>query len=583
MFSDAPNINALWSNLVVEELARLDIDYFCVSPGSRSTPLTLAVANHPKAKSIICLDERGAAFHALGYARATGKPAALICTSGTAVANYYLAIVEASVDCVPMLILSADRPPELRETGANQTIRQQHIFGDYVRWFFDMPCPDTEIPAEMVLTTIDQAVYRATRSPAGPVHLNFMFREPLGPVPSGENFGDYLASIQNWQKKSEPLTQYFFPSMAVPDEALAKTSEMLSDRQGLLIVGQLRSVDEREAVQRLVQKLSWIVFADITSGLRLGSTIGTSIDAYDFLLRSEKIFSQFQPEVVLQVGSRITSKRLRQFLKKLQPSSYVLIANHPYRHDPGHHVSMRLEADIPAACDVLAFMLSKNTGMTYFTELKNADLKARKILHDSFFNETKNSEPAVAYLVSNYVPPETGLFLASSMPVRDMGMFASVEGHAVPVAANRGASGIDGTIASAAGFSAGLQKPATLLIGDLAFLHDLNSLAQLQSLDKPLVIVLLNNNGGGIFSFLPVAAFPAHFEKYFGTPHGYTFKSAADLFGLAYNNPQTMTEFIKSYQGAFKQKKSTIIEVMTDREENLALHRSLEELILNNL
>jgi 2-succinyl-5-enolpyruvyl-6-hydroxy-3-cyclohexene-1-carboxylate synthase len=583
MITDAPNINALWSALAVEELVRQGVKYFCISPGSRSAPLTLAVANHKKAKSLVCLDERGAAFHALGYARATGKPAALVCTSGTAVANYHPAIIEAAVDCLPMLILSADRPPELRETGANQAIRQPHIFGDSVRWFMDMPCPETNIPAEMVLTTIDQAVYRAKNSPAGPVHLNFMFREPLAPTPSGEDFQPYFSSIKKWRKQSAPYTSYFSPEKFLPDAALAEIAGKASSNRGLLVIGKLQTAQEREAARKLARKLSWVTFADITSGLRSGMQAYHFVGTYDFLLRSDKIAAKLKPDFILQIGSRLTSKILQARLRAWQAKSCVLIENHPFRHDPYHRLTLRLEADIASACEQLTKALSGKSAQKTNEVFIQQHATAQTWLDDFFTQEMQLSEPAVARLVSRHALQKSGLFLASSMPVRDMDTFAAGDGHEIPVAANRGASGIDGTIASAAGFSVGLHQPVTLLIGDLAFLHDLSSLFQLRSLEHPVVIVVPNNNGGGIFSFLPVADYKKHFERFFGTPHHLTFKSAARLFGLAYENPKTKKEFIDVYQKAFRRKKSTIIEVSTDREQNRALHARLERMIVRKL
>lgn len=583
MISKAPNINALWSALAIEELIRLGVSYFCISPGSRSAPLTLAVANHKKAKSLVCLDERGAAFHALGYARATGEPAALICTSGTAVANYYPALIEAAVDCLPMLILSADRPPELRETGANQTIRQSHIFGGYLRWFMDMPCPETNVPAQTLLTTIDQAVYRAKNAPAGPVHLNFMFREPLAPTLSGEDFQPYLSNIKKWLKQSAPYTSYFSPKKFLPNEALAKIARKLSTDRGLLVIGKLQTEQERKAVRNLAQKLSWITFTDITSGLRLGMRENHFVGTYGLLLRSDKIASKLAPEIILQIGSRLTSKSLQKQLETLQVKSYILIEDHPFRRDPHHRLTLRLEADIASACEQLTIALSRNPPQKTNEKFILQNSRVQNWLDKFFTRENQLSEPAVARLVSRHAPQKNGLFLASSMPVRDMDIFAADEGHEISVAANRGASGIDGTIATAAGFSVGLQLPVTLLIGDLAFLHDLNSLFQLQSLEHPMVIILLNNNGGGIFSFLPVSSYKKHFERFFCTPHNLTFKSAAKLFGLNYENPKTTMEFIEIYRKAFKRKKSTIIEVITDRTQNHSLHARLEKMIVRML
>src|SRR6185369_4205159 len=211
--------NHLWSALIVEELVRSGVEYFCIAPGSRSAPLTVAVARHPKAKHFVHYDERALAFHALGYASAAKKPVVLICTSGTAGANFFPAIIEASKKKVPLIVLTADRPPELRQTGAVQTIDQTHLFGRYAKFFFQMPCPTVQIKPEVVLTTVDQAVYQAVRNPSGVAHLNCMFRDPLAPVKTGENFNAYLKSIASWNKNRKPYTQYVtaFESIRIPE------------------------------------------------------------------------------------------------------------------------------------------------------------------------------------------------------------------------------------------------------------------------------------------------------------------------------------------------------------------------------
>ncbi|MGA1865063.1 MAG: 2-succinyl-5-enolpyruvyl-6-hydroxy-3-cyclohexene-1-carboxylic-acid synthase, partial [bacterium] len=270
MITNAENLNILWSSLIVEELVRNKVTCFCISPGSRSASLTVSAARNVKAKPTVFYDERGAAFYALGYAKATGNPAALICTSGTAVANYYPAIIEASMDRIPLIVLTADRPPELLETGANQAIRQPDIYGEYVRWQFNLPCPDDEIPPSMVLTTIDQLVYKARRSPAGPVHLNCMFREPLAPVSKKINPG-YQKKILSWQGSDTPFTTLSKPALTPDKETINRMVEIISSaRRGLLVAGRLNTKEEIEAVKRLSVRLKWPVYPDIASGLRIG-------------------------------------------------------------------------------------------------------------------------------------------------------------------------------------------------------------------------------------------------------------------------------------------------------------------------
>ena len=574
----APNVNRLWADLIVEELVRSGVDFFCLSPGSRSAPLTTAVAAHPKARHVMHFDERGTAFFALGYARATRRPAVWITTSGTALANGFPAIVEASTDGVPMLLLTADRPPELRHTGANQTIDQVKLFGDYVRWFFDLPNPTTAIDPAMVLTTVDQALYRATRAPQGPVHLNCMFREPLAPTPDGQDYRDYTAGLASWMGDEQPYTRYAEAQRAADPAAIDRLWEMLRGvERGLLVAGKVDTPAQGEAVLRLADRLGWPLLPDVGSQIRLGkgAVSGQLIGYFDQILGSEAFQKAHAPEAVLHVGGRPTSKRLLQYLARCRPQPYVVVNDKPFRIDPNHQATHRLESDAAAFCNALADAIDSHPGnpSSWLTAWRAASSKAEEVL-DAFFDEADAlNEPLVARLISTAIPDGHGLVLASSMPVRDVDLFAALDGPTARVAANRGASGIDGTVATAAGFSEGLNAPATLLIGDLALLHDLNSLALLH--DRPVVVVVLNNDGGGIFHFLPIAEHEEVFEPYFGTPHGLTFEAAAALFGLDYHHPTTPQDFLNAYRAACSRKTGTVIEVTTERRANHALHQQI--------
>ena len=570
MNRDTPRANRLWAGLIVEELVRCGVDFFCVAPGSRSTPLVAALAENDKARSLVHFDERGTAFAALGYARATGRPAAWIITSGTAVANGLPAVVEASTDGVPMILLTADRPPELRQTGANQTIDQPDIFGDYVRWRFDLPVPDPAIDPAMVLTTVDQTVYRAVRTPQGPVHLNLMFREPF--LPDGE---EDLPGPSPWTESDEPYTRYAAMKPAVDIAVVKDLWETLRPvKRGLVVAGRLASRERGEAVLRLANVLGWPILPDIGSQVRLGADAKNLVAHYDALLASDPFAEAHTPEAVVHVGGRALSRRLEQFIARSRPDPYVVVRENPFRLDPAHRVTHSIEADVVDLCAALAAKGDPPAEDTSWTAgWREASEEAGRHLDELLPEEP--SEPFVARGVSREVPPDHGLVVASSMPVRDLDTYATAGGSPVPVGANRGASGIDGTVATAAGFARGLGRPVTLLIGDLALLHDLNSLAMLR--DTRVVVVVLNNDGGGIFSFLPVAGQKQFFEPYFGTPQGVLFGPAARMFGLHYERPETAEGFIGSYRKACALGSSALIEVKTDREENVALHRRILE------
>ncbi len=584
MLTEFSSLNALWASLIVEELVRNRVDYFCLSPGSRNSPLTVAIAHNKNAHSVIHYDERGTAFHALGYARATRRPAVLVCTSGTAAADFMPAVIEASMDMVPLIVLTADRPPELRYTGANQTIDQVKLYGSYVRWFCDLPCPGADIEPQFVLTTIDNAVYRATRSPAGPVHINCMFREPLAPIGPKKDFSHYLSGIKRWGKGQKRYTEYTNAPSAPGAEAIAEAAVIVSETdRGILVVGRLHRSEEQEAVKRVARYLNWPTFPDIASGLRLGAADDNIIAYFDQLLLSERLAEADKSHTILHFGGIPVSKRLQQFIEKSRPENYIIVANHPWCHDPGYRVTMRIETGISEFCEALVANLENQKRTSWLDGFVGRSHLLKQVLKDTIDNEDALSEPAVARLISQNIQQGSGLFLASSMPIRDMDMYADLYGPAVTVGCNRGASGIDGTIASASGFARGLDKPTTLLIGDLAFLHDVNSLALLKSLVHPLIIVVINNDGGALFSFLPIAQMKEVFEPFFGTPHGFSFDKAAAMFGLDYYCPDSKESFLTSYRSVQQKNCSAIIEVKSDRSENYRFHQTLQKKIISAL
>jgi 2-succinyl-5-enolpyruvyl-6-hydroxy-3-cyclohexene-1-carboxylate synthase len=577
------NINILWGSLIVDEMIRNGADYFCISPGSRSTPLTVAVARHPRAKKIVIYDERSAAYHALGYARGSGKPAVLICTSGTALANYGPAVVEASMDYLPLVVISADRPAEMIETGANQTIRQSNFFRDYVRWHFDLPSPNEKINPEMVLTTIDHAVHQAVSDPHGPVHINCHFAEPLAPIAKKINT-DYLEILKGWMESDKPYTSYAMANKVAPESETNKFADIMNSTQrGLLVVGRLKSEEEYKAVNALSSQLGWPMFADILSGLRLGSSQQNLIHCFDLMLLAEEIHDNLKPDTILHLGEQPTSKRFLQFVEKVKPSNYLMVCNHSSRIDPAHRVTDRLAYHIESFCRVIGPLIKSGSEEQYLEYFKDCCQVVEKKIGDVFNSITDLNQPAVSKHISELIPDSHLLYLANSLPIREMDMFANPAGARIRIAANRGVSGIDGTIASALGFARALNKPVTLLMGDLAFLHDLNSLALLSSLMVPIIIVLINNSGGGIFSFLPISGFKAVFEPYFGTPHSFSFEHAARQFNLDYKAPHNMGEFDKTYRAAIQNDHSIVIEVKTDRQENYDFHSGLYAQIIEVL
>ena len=497
--ASAPNVNHLWAALLVEELVRQGVGLFVVCPGSRSTPLAVAVAENPRAEALVHWDERAAAFVALGWGRATGRPAAVITTSGTAVANLLPAAVEADADGVPLLLLTADRPPELRETGANQTVRQPPVFQDVARWSLDWPVPTTAVPARWVLSTAAHAAHRA-RQPPGPVHLNLPFREPLAATPDGTDAAAYLADVGRWAAGDEPSVSAGafdrHPDHVDADEVDPDlVGRLARAERGLVVAGAL--ADGRPAV-RLAQALGWPLVPDLRSSLRLGAP-DVAAPYADLALTSRRL-GAVGPDAVVHLGGRLLSKRLGQYLAAARPGTYVRVGDDPDRIDPDAVTTHRLA--VPVADGAAALEGAGGAGSPDWRARWAAASGAAGGVADG-----ADGEPGIARAVSRGVPEGATLVVAASMPVRDLEAYAVASGPAARVVANRGASGIDGTVATAHGVARGTGRPVTLLVGDLALLHDLTSLALLRD-GPPVTVVVVNNDGGGIFHRLPIAAGP---------------------------------------------------------------------------
>lgn len=594
----APNLNAIWAGLLVEALVREGVTAFFVAPGSRSTPLTIAAAQHPEALVVLHPDERGTSFAALGHARVAGQPAAWITTSGTAVANGLPAVVEASRDGVPIVLLTADRPPELRGTGANQTIDQVEIFGSAVRFFVDLPAPDAQIPARYVPAIVAEALARARRTPRGPVHFNVMLREPLAPepraahepggVPSGYLGEPRLAA---WLRGKAPFTEHIRPPAAPPERSVMAFVDELFARaegRGLIVAGQTDDPTAGAAALMLGERLGWPVLADIGSQVRLGAPHASPLriaHADALLAASSAISETLRPNAVLHLGGRVVSKRVAAFIAESPPALYAHADPRGFRLDPHHLLTHRFEAEPEAFANDLTSLYAEPADTDFVRAWTQADAEAARALDAAFEAERRGeslSEPLVARVLSEFLPERHGLILASSLPVRLVDRFGSLGGSAPRVVTNRGASGIDGTVATASGAARGLGWPATLLIGDLALRHDLSSLPLLKS-GPPVVIVCLNNDGGGIFHLLPIARHASVFEPYFTTPHGLDFAHAAAHAGLPYAAPRTLGEFADAYAGALQRGTSALIEVRTDRETTAARLAELETLALDAL
>ncbi len=577
------NLNSLWASLIVEELFRLGCHFFVLSPGSRSAPLTAAVARNEKVKSTVCFDERSAAFYALGIAKATQKPVAVIVTSATAVANLMPAIVEASMDRVPLIILTADRPFELRQVGANQTIDQVKIFGNYVREFIDLPPPDDRISARVLLGIIDQLFLKSLKPLAGPVHLNCMFREPLEPDEVQTYNAAFLTDLQVWQTHEKPLTKHWSHQNYLAKSEPAQIANTLSHAErGVIVVGYLKDTAALPFILQLSRVLQWPILAEVTSGLRFLQD-PMVIHTVDHLLLHPQYFEQ-KLDMVLHFGGRLTSKRLQQFLENHKGKSYILVDDHFERLDPNFLVTDRVYTNATFFCQEVCVAIQPSVcAESWVQDWQEGSEKLDKLFCQIIDGSDELSEPYVARAISQSDWSTRALFLSSSMPIRDMSMFASAGLEAPMVGANRGASGIDGIMSTACGFAVGLAKPVTLLIGDLAFLHDGNGLSFLSKMTVPMVIVVLNNQGGGIFSFLPIAKATDIFSQFFDTPHEHRLEGLSHAFAVKHIKVTTTREFDQAYQEALACGQHRVIEVMSNTALNWKHHEYLKEKVIERL
>ncbi|NJO39579.1 MAG: 2-succinyl-5-enolpyruvyl-6-hydroxy-3-cyclohexene-1-carboxylic-acid synthase [Cyanobacteria bacterium RU_5_0] len=556
---DFRNTNSVWASILVETLHCLGLTTAVICPGSRSTPLTIAFAQHEPIEAIPVLDERSAAFFALGMARQTGKPTALVCTSGTASANFYPAVIEARASRVPLLVLTADRPPELRDCNAGQTIDQQKLYGSYPNWYGELAVPSIDLPMLAYLRqTLIHAWERTLHPIPGAVHLNLPFRDPLAPILQPETLNlatafspeEFFAAIDRNQESGirEPelegqdqKLEIIPPPSPFP---LPPSSFPPSDRP-ILIAGVAQSRSPKaycEAIAHLSKTLGLPVLAEGLSPVRNYADLNPYlISTYDLILRNPTLAETLTPDWVIRIGEMPTSKVLRQWLARSQPLQWVIDPG-DRNLDPLHlkTTHLRLSVEQFAASLSNQFVISS----AYLSQWCDAEETARRSI-DQVLSQTETLfEGKVAWLLSQHLPNGTPLFIANSMPVRDVESFWKPGNRSIQPLFNRGANGIDGTLSTAIGI-AHRQQSSVLLTGDLALLHDTNGFLLRNKLVGHLTIVLINNNGGGIFEMLPIAQFDPPFEEFFATPQSIDFSKLCATYDVPHELIQSWEQLIQ--------------------------------------
>ncbi|WOD38737.1 2-succinyl-5-enolpyruvyl-6-hydroxy-3-cyclohexene-1-carboxylic-acid synthase [Nodosilinea sp. E11] len=578
MTFDFRNTNTLWASVLATTLARLGLKTAVISPGSRSTPLTVALVMQPEIEAVPVLDERSAAFFALGIARRTGQPVALVCTSGTAGANYYPAVIEARESRLPLLVLTADRPPELRDCASGQTIDQQRLFGTFPTWYAELALPVAETEMLRYLRqTLVQAWGRSLYPVAGPVHLNCPFRDPLAPVAEASAIS--LLSLE------DKLNDDFLAAMpvpvprAVPGVTWPEFETWQGCDRGLIIAGPAQPVDPLaycKAVAALAATLGWPVLAEGLSPLRNGAALNPwLVTTYDLALGQPTWAADLVPDQVIQLGALPTSKRLRAWLQSTQPRRWVVDAagtNLDPLHGPTTVVPLTLEAltrALPPAESMLA--------TPYREQWLTLEATLRAHLDTTLAAVAYPFEGKVPWLLARCLPSDTPLMIANSMPIRDVEWFWPPGDRGIRPYCNRGANGIDGTLSTALGMAHG-GPPTVLLTGDLALLHDTNGWLSVPRLRGHLTVVVVNNRGGGIFERLPIATLDTPeatwFEEFFATPQTVDLNRLCAAYGVSYERVETWAQ-LESSVSSLPERGVRLLEVRCDRKQSHRIRQTL--------
>ena len=577
---DSGHANLAVASTIVDALASNGVRHAVICPGSRSTPLAVSLAAHPNVRVWVHIDERAAAFFALGMARQLGESVAMLSTSGTAAANFLPAIVEARLSRIPLIALTADRPPELRDWGAAQTIDQLRLYGEHVKWFADMPVPTADDAiSRHARATAARAAQTARSEPAGPVHLNFPFREPL--LPPDLRPSTQFASLFESGRGPERTTT-IEPGLLHPDEGVivGLADLVAAEPLGIVVCGPGEARALSTAVTAFSAASGYPILADPLSGLRFGTHDRSHvIDGYDPFLRDEPTADALRPEVVIRVGAIPTSKPLQQFLAAQFDAPQIVIDPGMPR-DPSHVASHYVHANAVVTLAAVAERLASrvtSANRDWLNAWKLADCATRNAINQSLARDEELFEGRAAADVAAVLPEDATLVVGNSMPIRDVDAFVRGDQRRLRIVSNRGANGIDGVLSTALGAAAVSDGPVVLLIGDLSLVHDLNGMLAAKLFDLDATVVVLNNNGGGIFSFLPQAEqLEGHlFEALFGTPTGLDIDAAARLFGASYARPATWPAFRRDLCIAMRQRGLSIVEVVTNRDRNVVQHRAV--------
>ena len=562
------NKNIAWSTALVKELAANGVRFACISPGSRNTPLTIAFASNKKIKKYVSIDERSSGFFALGLAKVKKEPVVIVTTSGTATAELYPAIIEAYKQRLPLVVCTADRPPGFLERGANQTINQQNLYENHIRFFKDMGIPKLTVnKIKNLRKTVKVGVDISLYQNPGPVHFNFPFDKPFEP----DNFTDKIdPSFKNVFQNKNSVSS--FSIKPTKDFTYSKKlfKNLISDinkfEKGIIIVGPENYKDDfHKKVVQLAGKLNYPILADGASQLRFTANSKKNLIAnYDAFLRSPKFYRKHKPDIILHFGKTVTSKSLEDYLADIKCQKY-LINEYGDIFDSSNNTTASFKFLPSVFCNELIKKLVKKQNKHDWLDLfLNADSITNVIKNKIITEAAFPTESRIITEVINLIPEHSNIMLSNSMPIRDFDYFAPNTNKKITVFNNRGASGVDGIISTAAGIAERSKKTTVLLTGDIAFYYDINGLLIAKNTSAPLIIILINNNGGGIFRVLPISKYKNVFAKYFLASHNLNFFALTKGFSGKHTIIKNWEHFKSSFKTATKRHNLQVLEIKTD-------------------
>jgi len=572
------NRNILWSELFVSALEKLGVKHACISPGSRNTPLTVAFQHSKKIKSFIHVDERSSGFFALGLANKTNKPVVIVTTSGTATAELYPAIIEAYQQRVPLIICTADRPPYLLNTGANQTINQADIYHNHIHKYYSADLPEINTKAFNHLFSITKSAFSESINYSRPVHINFPFEKPFEPSTETDKIDKRF--LKRTKDKFKNISIALYNKKLRTSDVIFILKHIGNSKRRIILVGPIKvNNKETKLLFRFAKKTDSLILADGLSGLRFTKFNPKNLICnHASFLRSEDMRKKSDPDLIIQIGSAPTSNSVLEFFANSKAVK-VIINKFGELKDPSRTTDKIIAAEFSELFEILNKKTDKElkiqTDKNWFRKYLEVDNQSEELKRNNFTNSLFPFEGRIINEVINLVPDSANIMISNSLPVRDLDSFASSSNKNIDVFSNRGASGIDGIISTASGIKAADKNPTFLIIGDLAFYHDITGLLALKKYSLPLTIILLNNSGGGIFELLPIAKEKIDFRNYFKTPLGIDFGYITKAFNGNYTNIKSWNDLSKEIKKAVKRKSFSVLEVKIDSQKTLQVRKNI--------